>query len=331
MKLRRTVKPSMRAPKKYWKPKNLDFSKICMPDVPKEDRPLVVWSQDYPNFSDTMAFDYDYFSPESFMDDMNSTDRLNPEAIYDCIMAVFESASGNTHVLVKIDNTNLTPRNYKAFYRQIAEKLGANYDKKCCDPFRGFFQPNRVLYTNFDCKKYLYAPSNFLEFSAIQANKYSNCISWGDSNSDIGEFVKGNRNHFIFRTLLTMVKEREDLGDWMEAFAYPYVQEDFTKDEIDRIIAYLRRTDRKYKRLKLLGQIKKDRYEREFGEYRKLLIDGKTHQEACLEVLSDKSVKTQQKYRARYNREFNINEMRGGAIGRSWQWKNKEGAGLCKK
>jgi hypothetical protein len=257
---------------------------------------------------------------------MNSPNRLNPEDIYDSIMAVMESSSGNTHVLVKIDNTALTPRNYKNVYRQIAEKLGANFDKKCCDPFRGFFYPNRVVYTNFDCESYHYDPSKFIGFSAFPLNGYAKVVSRGDSNSEAGEFVKGNRNHFIFRTLLKMVKERGDVGCWMEEFAYGYIQEDFTKDEIDRIIEYFRKTDRKFKRIRFWGQCQKNKYEERFGKYRQLRIEGKSHQEACMEGLSDISVKTQQKYRAAYNKEFGI-KARYGKLGRTW--KRKADSNAC--
>lgn len=308
----------MKSPKRYWKPKNIELEKICMPNVPKEKRPMVIWSQNYPEFSNTMCFDYDYLSPSSFLQDMDSPNRLNPEDIYNCVMAVMESSSGNTHVLVKIDNTALTPYNYKNFYRQIAEKLGSNYDKKCCDPFRGFFCPNKIVYTNFSCESYVYDPSKFISFNISKPNIFKNIVSCEDSNSEIGVFVKGNRNHFIFKSLLKTVKERGDVGSWMEEFAYNYIQEDFTKDEIDRIIEYFRKTDRKFKRIKLLGQYKKNKYEERFGKYKQLRLQGKTHQEASIEVLSDVSIKTQQKYRSNYNKEFGIIEMCGGTTGRTW-------------
>jgi len=240
--LRRTVKPSLRSPRRYWKPKNLDFDKICMPSIPKEERPMIIWSQDYPNFSDTMCFDYDGLRPSEFMCNLLLSSGLNPDSISKCVMAVMESSSGNTHVLVKINNKLLSPNNYKKMYKAIAKELGSNYDKKCCDPFRGFFYPNRIVYQNFECDRYVYIPQKFPQ----NPPNTTNVVSCDNSNSEIGEFVKGNRNNFIFRTLLKMVKDKGDVGRWMEEFAYGYAEEDFPKEEIDKIIEYIRKTDRKF-------------------------------------------------------------------------------------
>jgi hypothetical protein len=324
MKLRRTIKPNLKSPKKFWKPKEFLLENICMPLVPKEDRPMIIWSQNYPFFSDTICLDYDDLTPAEFMCNLMLSNKLEFDSIVKCVMVVMESSGGHVHVVVKVDNKLIRPTNYKKVYRQIAEKLGSNYDSKCCDPFRGFFYPNRIVYQNFDCESYVYEPSKFICFNSSKPNILKNIVSREDSNSEIGEFVIGNRNNFIFRTLLKMVKERGDVGCWMEEFAYNYVQDDFTKDEIDRIIEYFRKTDRKFKRIKFLGQIKKNKYEERFGKYKQLRMEGKTHQEACMEVLSDMSVKTQQKYRSNYNKEFGINEMRGGKIGRTWKCEKKE-------
>jgi hypothetical protein len=219
-------------------------------------------------------------------------------------MAVFESSSGNTHVLVKIDNKLLRPNNYKKVYRQIAERLGSNFDKKCCDPFRGFFYPNRIVYQNFDCESYVYKPAKDPRRLPSQWVISDNVVSF-DTNSEIGEFVKGNRNNFIFRTLLKMVKDKRDVGRWMEEFAYGYAEDDFPKEEIDKIIEYLRRTDRKFERIRFLSQYQKNKYEKNFGEYSKLITEGKTHQEACMSSpISNLSIPTQKRYRAKYNKVF---------------------------
>jgi len=321
MKFTRTIKNRLTSPKWSWKPKEFELESICMPNITKEERPMIIWSQNYPDFSDTMCFDYDNLKPSEFMVNLLYLTKLDQDSIYKCVMAVMESSSGNTHVLVKVDNKKLRPSNYKKIYKSIAEELGSNFDQKCSDLFRGFFAPNRIVYTNFSCVSYAYNPKYHPLKQPSQGVITDNVVSFDNSNSEIGEFVKGNRNHFIFRTLLKMVKDRGDVGHWMEEFAYGYAEEDFPKEEIDKIIEYLRRTNRKFKRIRFLSQHQKNKYERNFGEYRQLRIEGKNHQEAFTSLALNLSIPTTNRYRARYNKEFGINERRGGKIGRAWKRK----------
>jgi len=108
-----------------------------------------------------------------------------------------------------------------------------------------------------------------------------------------------------------MVKDKGDVGHWMEEFAYGYAEDDFPKEEIDKIIEYLRRTDRKFERIRFLSQYQKNKYEKNFGEYSKLRTEGKTHQEACTSLISNPSIPTLKRYRAAYNKMFGIKEKRG--------------------
>jgi len=325
MKLRRTIKPNLKSPKRYWKPKEFELESICMPDTPKLERPMIIWSQNYPNFSDSMCFDYDTLEPSEFMVNLLYLTKLNQDSIYKCVMAVMESSSGHTHVLVKIDNSTLKPSNYKKIYKQIAEKLGSNYDSKCCDPFRGFFYPNRIVFTNFNCENFVYNPDLYIPEpvspSPIKAINTLMCDTSKFFDPEIGEFVKGNRNQFLFKTLCKMIREKQDWGGWMEEFAYPYIEEDFPKEEVDGIIKWIRKSYKKFHYM-VIGRQKK--YERIFETYRQLRIEGKTHQEAYLSVNPTMSMPTQKRYRARFNKEMGITEMRGGKIGRSWKSKEKE-------
>jgi|GEM_PF-5140818 len=316
MKLTRTIKEKLNSPKRSWKPKEFELEEVCQPDVPKLDRPMIIWGQCYPNFSDTLCFDYDDLTPAEFMVNIpNSSDTTN--SVFDCILAVMESSNGNTHVLVKIAN-KLHPSNYKNIYEAIAKELGSNYDTKCCDLFRGFFCPNRIVYSNENCPSYKVK----LEVSHSKNNLLN---SSDTTNSKIGEFIKGNRNNFITRILCKMTREKQDVGSWMEDFSYHYVEPDFKKEEIDNIIKWIRKTfkGKGYKK-KVIPNGKTKKFGITFGMYRELRIEGKTHLIAWTSVSQTMSMITQKRYRTKYNKEFGIKEKKFGKKGRKWKCKIKK-------
>jgi len=94
MKLRRTIKPSLKSPKRYWKPKEFELEGICMPDTPKLERPMIIWSQCYPDFSDTMCFDFDDLTPAEFMCNLMLSNKLEFDSIVKCVMVIMESSGG---------------------------------------------------------------------------------------------------------------------------------------------------------------------------------------------------------------------------------------------
>jgi hypothetical protein len=328
MLLKRTIKDKVNSPKYTWKPQEFELEDICRPDVPKLERPMVVWGQCYPNFSDTLCFDYDDFEPSEFMVVLkeglkvsqnnnleNSSDTSN--SIFHCVLAVMESSSGNTHVLVKIAN-KLHPNNYKKIYKSIAEKLGSNYDPKCNDLFRGFFYPNKIVWSNENCSSYK------VKLEVSQTNNLGNSSDTTNSDEIISKgFVKGNRNVFIHRTLCKMVREKQDLGEWMEKFAYPYIEPDFEKKEIDKIIASIRKTFKKNTKKKIVSNGKAKKFGLTYGMYRQLRIDGKTHLFAWTFVSQTMSLITSKRYRAKYNKEHGITEKKSGKKGRTWKLKTK--------
>jgi hypothetical protein len=333
MKLTRTIKQTINSPKRSWKPQEFELEDICQPDVPKLERPMIVWGQCYPNFSDTLCFDYDNLEPSEFMVNLipnpnnklkvsNSNDNLlnssdTTNSVFDCVLAIMESSSGNSHVLVKIAN-KLHPNNYKNIYETIAKELGSNYDSKCCDLFRGFFVPNKIVYVNENCLSYKVK---------LEVSQTNNLLNSSDTinSKEIGEFIKGNRNNFITQTLCKMVREKQDVGDWLEDFAYPYVEPDFEKEEIDNIIKWIRKT---YKgrsgKKKIVSNGKTKKFGFTFGLYRQYRMDGKTHLVAWTSVSQTMSMATQKRYRSKYNKEHGITEKKSGKKGRTWKCKKRK-------
>jgi len=158
------------------------------------------------------------------------------------------------------------------------------------------------------------------------SNHNNNLFNSSDTtNSNIGVFVKGNRNNFITKTLCKMAREKRDTGSWMEEFSYPYIETDFTKEEIDGIIIWIRKTYKdKGGKKKIISNGKTKKYETAYGMYRQYRQDGKIHLFAWSSVSQTMSMATQKRYRARYNKEFGIKEKRGGKKGRTWKCKKRE-------
>jgi hypothetical protein len=289
---------------------------MCTPEVEKKDRQLIVWSHSsLAEFSDTVCVDFDNLAPSKFLAKFNVLSLIknhNYEPILKSIVAVMESSNFNTHVLIRVAN-QLTTNNYKRIYTAIAEELGSNYDKSCNDLFRGFFAPNRIVFFNPDAIGYevnpVYPPLQPPNSIYININKLSKC---GGQNQEIGEFVKGNRHNFLFKTLFKMAQKRGGTGSWMEETAYPHIQEDFQKEEIDKIITWIRKKYRTNPKI--------ENFQVTYGLYKNMREIGQNHEEAFNSVLYNASERTQERYRAKFNKEFGIVQ-KGGTNGKTWKRK----------
>jgi hypothetical protein len=171
----------------------------------------------------------------------------------------------------------------------------------------------------------------------IQENDNSNSANSGlkndNSNSkkskskskDKGEFVKGNRNDFLIKTI-SEANLNGDI-DKLEEIIYPYINhknnddKKYTKEVMDVKIAWARKTfNPKFRKKNVFKETPKKSYK----AYRELRINGKTHITAWAFTDSTISVTTQNRWRAKYNKEFNI-KAKHGIKGRTWKLKEKRG------
>jgi len=384
----RLVKETIRTERKYWKTETFVFNKICMPDIDKEKRRLILWQKiDHDTFSDTLCFDFDGLRPDEFIEKT----KANP--IFDSVLAVMESSKGNTHVLVKVQNNLLNENNFKKVYKTIGEeldsKLNSKYDTACNDLVRGFLCPNRIVFFNKNCadfdlknfiktntacmligdeknlvknavfdsveavsdprvevslillhekndtstfdkdvdKNYNYKNER-VEVSSDNSNSKRVEVSSDNSNSKPkkpkGEFVKGNRNNFLIKTI-SEANLNGDI-DKLEEILYPYINhknnndKKYTKEVIDKKIDWARKTfNPKFRKKSVFKETPKKSYE----AYRELRINGKTHITAWTFTDSTISIATQKRWRAKYNKEFGI-KAKYGVKGRKCKKQNLE-------
>jgi len=339
-----------------------EFELDEIPDnKPKLDRDMIMWQKlDHENFSDTLCFDFDTITPDNFMKKLEESKNDNSNSIFNSVLFVEESFKGYTHAVIKVCDHNLiSENNFREIYKLIAEKeIGLDYDPTCGEPNHGFFRGNRKVYSDENCvgfdlknfikinkislliedEKKLVKNAVFdsveavsdteLESSMtilIQENDNSNSKKSKSKSKDKGEFVKGNRNNFLIKTI-SEANLNGDI-DKLEEILYPYINhknnydKKYTKEVIDVKIAWARKTfNPKFLKKNVLKETPKKSYK----AYRELRIDGKPHITAWAFTDSTISVTTQNRWRAKYNKEFNI-KAKHGIKGRTWKLKEKRG------
>jgi len=285
--MNRLCKDHYKTYKKNWKVSYFgNYECLCQPGTNKFDRPLIVWAKRNENeWSDTIMVDVDAMSPEELMQD----------GVPDFVKAVFESASGRTHVLCEVSNLN--DSTHATAYDQVCSLLGVHADVSCKDlATRGFFVPNRIVYVASYTIAIVLSISKSLVLVNPPTTLRTERTNGIDKNPYI--FIKGQRHNWLYEELKKLTRE-QNCTNGIRNWAFQFIQPDFTRREILSLCMWFEKNFRPYSHAK---GTKTGGRKSKYDYYRFLRNCGVAHKRILSDLFLPEG--TGKKYRSRYNKEI---------------------------